>query len=302
MVLATRAARGDVSNSADRVSLLLDAYQRLEALHMAFEGAALMLERARAAPLCVEGCGKCCESNVPYVWGIEAEYILSCTPGIMSGGRLVQAAEDWLLARDPRLTLFGPPKGLSARSPDYSRRLLVEWAQVFQGGCPLLTMDKRCSVRPSRPLVCRAYGVSHIPDPFCPRPLTLGEHAARQMYFEEPATLRDLLIQTISGIPDPELRLSWPLPTAIARWARPEQFMMLEQGGRVPTARLLRMRRSPSVIWQTQRDSMVEALLNEAAEPVPLVPAPETADPLKSALQVHEHASIRDLRRGQGRE
>ena len=290
------ALAGIETKTKDRSLMLLDSYQRLEALHGAFEGAALMLEQTRAAPLCVEDCGKCCESNVPYVWGIEAEYILSCTPGLRGMSQLVQACEDWLVAHDSRLTIHGPVKPPTQQSKEYSDRLMMEWAMVFQGGCPLLTVDKRCSIHPSRPLACRAYGVTHIPDPFCPRPLAPGETQTKQMFFGEPATLRDLLAETMGTIPEPELRMAWPLPTALVRWAKPDKFKLLEQNGSVPTARLMRMHKSPAILWQGQMDTMIAALLKEAAKPVPLVQSPEDVGRRNSPFQIHEHDFIRELK------
>lgn len=255
MVLAPTSAETNkgLSNLA-----LLNAFVALEDIHLGLEEAARELEAARAAPVCVPDCGRCCEENIVWVWMLEAEYILGCVVGEGRFSKLMKRCEDWLLSEHSGVTLRrdGP---LPARitDPQLVAQLNTESAALARTCCPLLTPEKTCSIHAFRPLSCRTYGITRVVGPDCKRPLGLHESQDRQAFVggQLASSLQTRLQTLISGLPA-EYRMSRLLPTALFAAGRPEIFKAHVESGRITLAKLRTSPASPSLLWQEQIDRL----------------------------------------------
>jgi len=227
----------------------LQAYMALDGIYGGFERAALELSAARAAPLCVENCGRCCEINTPYCWGIEASYIISALLGQSKLGWALDACRSWLLDRVDGLSVYGPREPTAAQD----RMKLIEENQVAaKSPCPFLDAEKRCAIHEFRPLVCRAYGVTRLPSPFdCKAPLGLYETKEQRLRYGSAGAmaLQQQVSQFLRDLP-PEQRAAYFLPTALLRQARPKVFAGLQD--RFASAKMVAFATSPAMIWQEQ--------------------------------------------------
>ncbi len=230
----------------DHSLALVQAYSGLEKVYAGFEGAALEVIAAKAAPICVDGCGVCCEINTPYCWDIEASYIIS---NLLSEGKLawaLNACQSWLLDRDGGLTLYGPRADMV--SIEGRTRAIAEARLAARRPCPFLS-DKRCAIHQVRPLVCRAYGVTRLPSQTdCRAPLGRGENLSRRAHHNGNG-LKKAVAEYLRGL-RPDQRAGYFLPTAILRQASPTMFARLQD--RFATGKMVAMAVSPAAIWQDQ--------------------------------------------------
>lgn len=232
------------------------AYHRLEQVHLAFERAAQELERARAASLCIPNCGKCCERMTPYIWDIEGRYIRGSIMGNGHLGRNMDMAEAWLLNKVKGVHSYGTPAG--KMSPEAFASLRPEVQAVMNSPCAFLDEEKRCVLYSSRPISCRAYGVTRLTDRDCPRPLGAGEDPLRRAYFTGPGglKLRQRVNSFVTGLEQPTWRVSWFLPTLLYLLCRPEKYKALVDNNQIAAAKLVISPASPSLLWQEQLEEL----------------------------------------------
>ena len=230
---------------------LIKAFTKLGELHKAFNGAAQELEQARAAPLCLEECGKCC--HLPYAWDIEGRYILSTILGDGHLSRIESLCEGWLLDRPRQLTLYNLYPG---RIENYAIREEIAW--LMQSPCPFLdNSNKRCIIYNSRPISCRAYGVTRMPSKECPRPMGIGESESRKAYFggEGGMKLQARVAKFIQGLASPWNK-SWALPALLYSLINPVKFNLYAKDKKVASAKLAVGWLSPAILWQSQLNEL----------------------------------------------
>jgi Fe-S-cluster containining protein len=230
-----------------RTRLQVRGLHWLEKVWAAFTEAAAEMARTLGVPLCVEGCGLCCTTNTPSAWGVEvvraASWLWEQTPQVRT--TILDRIETWLTTpvleveppvRTPlRLDqpgMGGPRPGLEVRG--------LEILACARGRCPLLGPDLQCAVYPVRPLGCRAWGVTHMADYFCKRPVGRGESSEYRAFYGGEGTARlraylRILHERIKG--DAELARSTFFPTAL--YAQFRASRLIELLPRIPTARLV---------------------------------------------------------------
>lgn len=164
----------------DRTSALLQSYRLLEAMHKALEQGQAELERNIGWPVCIEGCGKCCQHHTPVALNVETAYIMS-TLAILPGMRdkLLQKSFDWLTHEHAGVSLYNKVRGIP-KDQDIIKQLEHERAVITTTQCPFLD-GTECLIHGARPITCRAYGVTLMPDEWCPRHLHYTETSTRRM-------------------------------------------------------------------------------------------------------------------------
>lgn len=138
-------------------------FLKLEQVYSAMDLARAELERSTGAPICVEGCGKCCESMTPTASRLEAAYALANMSFLPSYMDIKARALRWMTDERP--------------SQDYQA--------LKSNPCSFLSDDKLCTIYEMRPLACRSYGVTTFAQADCPRPLHYTESDTNRMYIDE---------------------------------------------------------------------------------------------------------------------
>jgi len=239
----------------------LKPLMRLQATHQAFAVAERELVASLGVPICIAGCGKCCEITTPMSWAIEAEFAVSW---LLGQGTQISSAlsicEGWLLDHDPRLATYGMYGNLS---PDQWGRLRGEVdALLGEMPCPLLAEDKTCLIHGARPLACRAYGVTHLPARWCPRPLSRYETDEARAHIGEQSPVGQKIRQMVemtagasSGflISPGGVRF---LPTALFAMLRPDRLNALVADGLIASAKLVSLQQNPAILFQSQLDEV----------------------------------------------
>lgn len=152
-------------------SLFFNYLPQLDMVYDGFRQAASEVEKARGAPLCVDGCGQCCHT-VPISTGLEAEYAASILLGSPNLKWILEKARAWLTS----VPAFKANYGRKVTRESYQREILPQMIQVVETEtCPFLQDDMKCGVWLGRPAVCRGYGATHVPNPWCSRPIGAGE-------------------------------------------------------------------------------------------------------------------------------
>lgn len=118
-------------------SLLAERLQALDSLYAEVDAAVEAFASASGVA-CPFGCGACCESFVPDVLPIEAEYLAS-----------------WLASSDPGRAYSFAANGISAMEGPEGRE-----------SCALYALDTpyHCTVYEARPLICRMFAFSSTRD------------------------------------------------------------------------------------------------------------------------------------------
>jgi hypothetical protein len=128
-------------------------------------------------------------------------------------------------------------------------KILRETALAAATACPFLNPDKRCAIHTTRPLACRAYGVTRLPSQHnCPAPYGAGENLSHRARYEDITLMMG--VNSFLRHLKPEWRASYFLPTGVYRLARSGKF--LDMADRIATAKMVAMPQSPAVIWQGQ--------------------------------------------------
>jgi Fe-S-cluster containining protein len=230
-------------------SVLIRGFALLHRVWDGFREARDAVQAATGKPLCVDGCGLCCVTNTPSAWGIEvtraASWLHEQTPAYRA--QVLDRVETWLTKpvleveppTVPSFINFTPLMGkqkLDARNPEHQ----IEMAAQTRGRCPLLGPDLRCMVYEVRPLGCRAWGLTTIPEPYCKRPQGLGESATTRTIFAGHGTamLRARIRSLLEGIKsDPKLTNTLLFPTGL--YAQFREAKLIELLPHVPTTRLM---------------------------------------------------------------
>ena len=252
-------------------------FVEIEATHRAFVAAEKVLENTIGVPICMPNCGKCCQMLSPVVWESEAKFIVSWLLGQDTEyrERVLSACEGWLLDRDPRVPTYGYSGILTQEQQDKLRPevdfLTGAAPTALTGGksdalpCPFLASDKGCTVHEARPLACRAYGVTHVPAPACPRPLSKMESLDSRAHISENSTLGQQLVKMVGATVEHShiagMLGSMFLPTAIYMTMRPEKYSQILH--LIATAKTTVMNQSPNVLFQSQVDRVWQQMQNQ---------------------------------------
>jgi len=251
---------------------LLTYWSRLERVHRGYAQAATEIETAIGGPICVAKCGLCCHHNSVVAYGIEAELAASW---LLGQPRLINPVldrcHDWLTRRDNRYT-YG-----SKITPELWSDLRGEFEQALQEPCVLLDQEtKQCLVHWGRPLVCRAYGVTRVPAPHCPRPLGPAEDIGSRTYWDGRDRSLNLyrdVDKLLKSIIERRYDRQGFFVTMLYERFRAKELAGLLDDGKVPLVKAaVGWGTGYLLLWQEQleRQWRAEAADNSIAEQVPL--------------------------------
>ncbi|KKL90465.1 hypothetical protein LCGC14_1904430 [marine sediment metagenome] len=156
---------------------MVESFVLLERLYALLELAEITVKESVGGPLCKEECGRCCEVNVPLCTAVEAKLLLSSVGLLPRQAGVRDRAVKWLRRQEPGVRRYGQG---AARAPADQQEMVKDMEKVGGSRCPLLDQT-RCIVHNSRPMACRTYGVTAIPNEWCPRPLHFSEAPRRRM-------------------------------------------------------------------------------------------------------------------------
>jgi Fe-S-cluster containining protein len=214
---------------------MLKALKELKALYEDFETAANQLEQTIGASICMAGCGKCCEVAVPPAYRLEALFAVSVCTGNGTLKTITDLCEGWLLERHSLAPTYEGPK-YGTLSP----KVRDEFYSLLTSKCPFLATDKKCMIHSCRPLVCRAYGVTHVPGPtvdFCPRPLGKGETSTTYAHMDL-IGVKDVFMK-IAASGAKETRVCGMLPSLIFKYVQPKKWESYIADNRIASAKLI---------------------------------------------------------------
>jgi len=240
----------------------LQPLRALEATYRAFNAAERELASALGVPICKAGCGKCCESTVPMVTPVEAGMMYSWLLGQdpLTLQRILNISDGWILEREHRLVIYDLPS--TFLSQEQWDKLRPEVNIILHTmPCPFLTAEKACLVHEARPLMCRAYGVTHVPNPWCPRPLSRIESPGAHAHIGDTSATAGKLRRMVSIALSEKQGVRF-LPTALLSLFKPEKLQSYD--GHVANAKIVTMSENPTIIFQTQ----LSALWREQQEKV----------------------------------
>lgn len=173
-MIGTRSTEGVIASAKSLTPenlALLKHWSQLDVLYAMYGQAQREIERITGVPICRSGCALCCKESSVFSLGIEAEYAASM---LLGQSALLKPALERI-----REWLTKPGKYTYGKS--ITGEVLGEkWGElvsIAREPCCLLNDDSTCSIHFARPAVCRAYGVTRMPDQWCPRPLGNGEDA-----------------------------------------------------------------------------------------------------------------------------
>ena len=247
-----------IATSEDQVRPL----RSMEVTFRAFEAAEREISTALGVPLCIEGCGKCCEVSTPVVNVIEtqmlASYLLGMDPATLS--KILTICDGWLLDRDSRLTIYNKADTTRPVTVDEWARLQPEVNSLLNTmPCPMLAPDtKRCLVHEMRPLACRAYGVTHVPHPWCPRPLSAMESDEARGHVHENSLTGQKLRRMVHISIEQDTNGVRFLPTAIYSLLNPNKLNEYAESNLIASAKLVVLLSNPSIIFQSQLSALWE--------------------------------------------
>ena len=245
------------SNNGRRsgVPQMLRPLSLIETTYRAFDAADRELSGALCVPLCIPDCGKCCATTTVLVWDVEAHFVLSWLMGNTSIlPDVISTCEGWLLDRDHSLTTYGLAGSLTQEQWDNLRPEVD--TLLLSRPCPFLTNEKRCLIHFARPLACRAYGITHLPARFCPRPLAKIETEDMRGHIPINSPTSGKLRRMVSETLKSSELMGWAgamfLPTSIFAALRPSIFSDYVADGKVAAAKLVRLFRNPAILFQDE--------------------------------------------------
>ncbi len=177
---------------------MVQGFMKLEVLYDAQEVARQELEASTGKPICVSGCGKCCEGMTPVASRLEATYALASMSLLPSYTDLKQRAERWMT--DGTFELLERKQTGRFIEGNGNDPLAVQYEQLKHAPCPFLSDDKQCTIYDVRPLHCRTYGVTGLADEICPRPLHYSESATNRMYIGADTRMGALIKNRLKGV------------------------------------------------------------------------------------------------------
>lgn len=217
----------------------LEGLGTLDKIHAGFAEAARLLSQQAGISLCVDKCGRCCETVTNLlVYGIEAEFLVGYLVG--QPGRPIANVKarcyEWLTRREPGLTYKLKPSQTIEDLNDEFRML------VAPGTRPCVMLDestKRCTIHGGRPMVCRAYSVTHMPNDWCLRPRSPLEPDANHRISWNGAPIRRVVDDMIAGFQMPMHKRLAFLPLLVYELIDPKGLAGLIADGRIPLAKQL---------------------------------------------------------------
>lgn len=225
-------------------------------LHQAYDGAAQLLESRLGVPIC-ERCGKCCEQNTPFAFGVEAANAVSRLLGQGRGYTIQRRIEGWLLERHKECTIYQPLVG-NKLTLGLDNKIRDEALAISRVQCPFYE-ERSCIIHEMRPLACRAYGVTR-PVHNCSRRLGQEESLNRRIVIGGPA--REELIAdraaVLDLVPKQTWRLSGFFPTMIFSLMWPESFEKLMANGLVASAKVVMTEPTLAVYEEAVIEAMTE--------------------------------------------
>ena len=236
---------------------MLQEFMGLREIHKCIDETEAHLVSKLGVPICIPGCGKCCDCVSAY--SIEASLILSY---VIGDGltKIIDWCRGWLLEKQTRVTTYtGIPYGV------VSGQLKQEWNALVNSPCPMLTEDKRCAIHQMRPLVCRTFGVMRDAGAGCPRPPGKGESANSRAYMGGQAS--DILEDAVNKFFG-KMRAERPdyakvgfLPTMIFRQAREQEFRELIAENKIASAKLIGTDVATQLLWAKQLQAATNIIL-----------------------------------------
>jgi len=231
--------------------MMVEALASLSRIHRVIDAETLTLETHLGVPVCIPNCGKCCETVLAH--RIEADFAISAMIGEGKFHQMVSRCEGWLLERHKEAQIYeGPLVGI------VRAQIAEEWHKIINLPCLFLESDKSCLIYSGRPLVCRAFGVTHAPGPtpdFCPRPLGVGESQRRRGYVDS-QQLQQEVKTLLAGLMDKEWATSGWLPAIIYREACPDKYKALVADNKVASAKLIGVTQDYGLLWQEQLEAI----------------------------------------------
>jgi len=238
---------------------MVQSFIKLEQVHRRLDDAAATVEQATGRPICIEHCGKCCETHVPFAMDIEAHYLLGTMVGSPKWQDIKTRAFQWLIQKEPATLSFSRAQGRNLTDEEKTH-IAWELEAVQSRPCPFLADDKSCLVHEARPLVCRAYGATAVADAWCPRPLAPNETPERRRIVTRLGNLgqaikgayQDLVNwtgQTSSDL----LGVSF-FPSLIARQTSREELRQQVNQDMVPNVKAVHLRREHDLFLHQDPD------------------------------------------------
>ncbi len=250
----------------DRVARQIQALNVLEVIHRSWSAAQAELERTIGRSICVENCGLCCAHNCITGLGIEIDYAASwlATQDKTLRSKILSRIRQWL--DQPSIEVDASYHGQGVKKPrlgpiavlsqEQYRTLAPELIACLRSPCPLMDDDYRCLVHEVRPLSCRAYGVTRLPEYGCLRPPGIGETDESRAIIEGPLALEiQSQVEHLFGIIKGNAHLTmWSfLATGLYRRFRPKDLERMAP--RIPTVKLFQGAISGAMLFQSQDDS-----------------------------------------------
>ena len=231
--------------------MMVEVLASLSQLHRVIDAESLALEAQLGVPICIPNCGRCCETVLAH--RIEADFAISAVIGEGEFHEMVSRCEGWLLERHKVAQIYeGPPVGI------VQAQIAEEWHKLVHIPCIFLESDKSCLIYGGRPLVCRAFGVTHAPGPtadFCPRPLGVGENQRCRGYMDN-QKLEQVVKTFLAGLADKEWATSGWLPAIIYREACPDKYKALVADNKVASAKIIGVTQEYGLLWQDQLEAI----------------------------------------------
>lgn len=235
------------------------AFKSLQGLYLAFDAAERELVKSLGVPICIPNCGKCCQLTSGMAWNAEAYYIASYLSGNLPlMAQVLPRCEGWLEEKDPEVATYG----LNGSLTEEQKKQLEHEVDILAKArpCPFLSGDKRCLIHAVRPLACRVYGVTHVPAPLCPRPLSRMESADERAHIGHSTPLGLHLKQFVDEAYRNAEACGWGmmgfLPATLASILRPRKVSEIRD--KVARARLVQCSRDWAITFQDQLNTIWE--------------------------------------------
>ena len=234
----------------------LESLMAISQLHRAYEGAAKLLEDRLGTPLC-ERCGKCCEGNTPFAYGVEAANAVSRLIGQGKSYTMQRRIEGWLLEKHRECTVYEPLRA-NKMTWGLDSKIQEEALALSRVQCPFYE-ERSCILYDMRPIVCRAYGVTRVIQG-CSRRLGQGESLSHRLILTGPPVeaLKAARLRVLALVPKPTWRLSGFFPTLIFALMWPESYRKMVSDGLVASAKLVMTEPSMAVCEDTPIEALTE--------------------------------------------
>lgn len=243
----------------DKTTAQIQSSNMLNEIYSLIDEAAYELEQVTRKPLCVDGCGKCCEHNTPVVTNAEVSHIMSyvgCLPGFQA---LTKRCLDWMDHKHP---------GVKGKHLNDIRELQSEANILAVSQCPFLNSDdKTCSIWEVRPLVCRTYGVTVVADDWCESDANNRRMSTPGYLVEKDTPLGQRIQKAKRRFFDfitnviPEHRVVGFLPSLISERMAASQVSWMLERGKFPDAKIGRGLATPDLFMdRNEKVSVVKSV------------------------------------------